>query len=595
MNTCRFYAHPSIPQLRPDRIKAWARVGAHGTSPLTPSAQPGAFQSNSNSESVLPTANEHGPSGIRARRPNMVAAFFLAIWGILTSSAINVLLVFVPVGIVVHAVGLSAGMVFAMNAMAIIPLAALLSYATESIAHRLGYTWGALLNVTFGNAVEFIIFSLALTKNHIRIVQAAIVGSLLATLVLILGMCFLWGGLRFREQVYNSTVTRMSASLLSLSVVSLMLPTAFHASFANMSMADKGVLKLSRGTSVILLLVYILYLIFQLKSHAYLYQATPQHVIERVSTPGPAAQYFNLRRIGAGQSNTTRQSQPSSPIQEGAVGSTAAAPDPSMQPARQEGPLLLRSFGVPPPNPYSSAPPTATTAAADLLPRSILPHHPHQPTRFRVVTRNPVPPFVPPFVPIPFDDSPPNEDDDSMTGENEPTAPRPSLTISILLLFTCTCLIALCAEFMVSSIDGLLAPSSSSSVALSEAFIGLILLPIIGNAAEQVTAVRVVLQNKMDLALAVALGSTIQIALLVTPVVVMMGWGMGKEMSLFFTLFETVCVFASVFVVQFLVLDGRSNYLEGALLLSAYVIIALGAFFYPGVREASMVGDGIET
>jgi Ca2+:H+ antiporter len=141
-------------------------------------------------------------------------------------SWVNVLLIFVPIGIVVEAVGLSAGIVFGMNAVAIVPLAGLLAYATESVASRLGDTLGALLNVSFGNAVELIIFIIALVKNEIQIVQASLLGSILANLLLILGMAFLFGGLRYREQIYNSTVTQMSACLLSLSVMSLLLPVS---------------------------------------------------------------------------------------------------------------------------------------------------------------------------------------------------------------------------------------------------------------------------------------------------------------------------------------------------------------------------------
>lgn len=169
----------------------------------------------------------------------------------LLHSWVNVLLVFVPVGIIVKAIGLNPAVVFAMNAVAIIPLAGLLSHATESVASRLGDTIGALINVTFGNAVELIIFIIALVKNEIRIVQASLLGSILANLLLILGMAFLLGGLRFQEQIYNSTVTQMSACLLSLSVTSLLLPTAFHASWSNSANADRETLKVSRGTSVV--------------------------------------------------------------------------------------------------------------------------------------------------------------------------------------------------------------------------------------------------------------------------------------------------------------------------------------------------------
>jgi Ca2+:H+ antiporter len=128
---------------------------------------------------------------------------------IILSSWINWLLIFAPIGIAFgimtkvmgEASPISPNIVFAMNAIAIIPLAYLLCYATESVAAKLGDTMGALLNVTFGNAVELIIFVIALVAKEIRIVQASLLGSILANLLLILGMCFLFGGLRFREQV----------------------------------------------------------------------------------------------------------------------------------------------------------------------------------------------------------------------------------------------------------------------------------------------------------------------------------------------------------------------------------------------------------
>ena len=173
----------------------------------------------------------------------------------LLHSWINLLLIFVPVGIAVSWAPIDdkvrPTIVFAMNAVAIIPLAGLLAHATESVASRMGDTWASLLNVSFGNAVELIIFIIALVKNEIRIVQASILGSILANLLLILGMSFLLGGLRFREQVYNNNVTQMSACLLSLSVTSLLLPTAFHASFADNAEADARTTKISRGTSIV--------------------------------------------------------------------------------------------------------------------------------------------------------------------------------------------------------------------------------------------------------------------------------------------------------------------------------------------------------
>ncbi|KAK3060888.1 hypothetical protein LTS18_007480 [Coniosporium uncinatum] len=97
----------------------------------------------------------------------------------------------------------------------------------------------------------------------------------------------------------------------------------------------------------------------------------------------------------------------------------------------------------------------------------------------------------------------------------------------------------------------------------------------------------------MDLAIGVAVGSSIQIALFVTPLVVLLGWILGREMTLFFNIFETISLFVTAFVINFLILDGRSNYLEGALLIASYVIIAVAAFFYPDSAAQSELGGSI--
>lgn len=162
-----------------------------------------------------------------------------------------------------------------------------------------------------------------------------------------------------------------------------------------------------------------------------------------------------------------------------------------------------------------------------------------------------------------------------------------SRTSAVIVLLVTTGLVAVCAEFLVDSIDYLVQSSG-----ISQAFIGLIILPIVGNAAEHVTAVTVASKNKMDLAIGVALGSSIQIALFVTPIIVLLGWCLNTQMSLYFSLFETVSLFASAFIVNYLMLDGRSNYLEGALLIAAYVIIAVASYFYPSCENISTANGG---
>jgi Ca2+:H+ antiporter len=167
-------------------------------------------------------------------------------------------------------------------------------------------------------------------------------------------------------------------------------------------------------------------------------------------------------------------------------------------------------------------------------------------------------------------------------------APEMSIKAAIFMLLISTGLVAVCADFMSEAIEPMVETSG-----VSQAFIGLIIIPIVGNAAEHVTAVVVAMKNKMDLAIGIAVGSSIQIALFITPLIVILGWIMNKNMTLYFNIFETVALFVTVLVVNFLVLDGRSNYLEGSLLIAAYIIIAVVSYYYPDGCEASAIGGRI--
>jgi Ca2+:H+ antiporter len=168
-----------------------------------------------------------------------------------------------------------------------------------------------------------------------------------------------------------------------------------------------------------------------------------------------------------------------------------------------------------------------------------------------------------------------NQDNDDEPHEPEEPAIGPIAAAGVLVVTTL--LVAVCADYLVGSIDELVESSG-----ISKAFIGLILIPIVGNAAEHVTAVVVAVRDKMDLAMGVAIGSSIQIALLVTPFLVIVGWIIGREMTLHFETFQTVAFAVSVLVVTYTVQDGKSNYLEGAMLLGLYLIIALAFYATPG-------------
>lgn len=577
-------------------------------------------------------------------------------------------------------------------------------------------------------------------------------------------MAFALGGLRYREQLYNSTVTQMSAVLLALAVTSLLLPTAFHASFSNLDTADAKTLKISRGTSIVLLLVYALYLLFQLKSHTHMYKSTPQHLIDEEMVPGVLAgmmdsssdsssssssdsddstgshitatkrmkRALRRRRRRSVASSTIASSSaaissPSSPSNEGnSIPDSATPPrssyfhrhdrdtnpsalvsddeaetdgehergEPRVRDFQDEKdgksrrnsifskhrkhrkhakrdkrskkstkPDLIKNDEVtesPQPLPEETAgapqgsqkPQTMTTHVGFATNNDLEAGEPGQQQNTKMSPRRPFaitrPSMLKPALPNVFANTvfstpapapigttkpdplsiarghqlhrtnslpdrlnrqnskqpaavPPaipgrqasgamvmNEADGIAKDHAEDDAPPPmSRTAAVMLLLCSTGLVAFCAELLVDAI-----PDMIGNTGVSEAFVGLIILPIVGNAAEHVTAVAVAMKNKMDLALGIALGSSIQIALFITPIVVLLGWILDKDMSLLFTLFETISLFVTVFVVNFLVLDGRSNYLEGSLLIAAYVLIAVCAYFYPATRFQSSLGGG---
>ncbi|KAG8929488.1 hypothetical protein FRC01_004261, partial [Tulasnella sp. 417] len=151
----------------------------------------------------------------------------VSLYNIATYSWLNLMLLFVPVSWAMHFSHQTDTVIFVFSFLAIVPLAALLGFATEELALRVGQTLGGLLNATFGNAVELIIAILALTKGELRIVQASMLGSILSNCLLILGMCFFAGGFRFHEQGYGIRAAQLNISLLSISVFSIVIPAAF--------------------------------------------------------------------------------------------------------------------------------------------------------------------------------------------------------------------------------------------------------------------------------------------------------------------------------------------------------------------------------
>jgi Ca2+:H+ antiporter len=350
------------------------------------------------------------------------------------------LLVFVPItAILEFYVHPSELILFTSAALAIVPIAALMGQATENLATKTGATIGGLLNATFGNATELIIAFFALKAGKIDVVKASITGSMIANMLLVLGLALFLGGLKYKKQIFNKEAAGALSSLLLIVMIAFLVPAIFDFTEKVEGIAPAQALisdeKFSLAAAVVLIGLYICNLIFSLFTHK------------------------------------------------------------------------------------------------DLLSGVDDAHH----------------------------------DDASW-----------SIKRGVFTLLGCTLAVAWLAEVLVGSLEGF-----SRQLGLTEVFAGLIIIPIIGNAAEHAASV-FAMKNKLDLAIQIALGATIQIALLVAPILVIASYMMGNPMDLVIHRpLELVGLFGATLITASVARDGETNWLEGAMLLGVYLLLALAFFFLP--------------
>ena len=183
------------------------------------------------------------------------------------------LLVFVPVVFAAHKFKAEAHtLLFMLSVLAIVPLAALLSHATESVAAETGDTVGGLLNATLGNLTELVIALAALRAVQYTLVKASVAGAIVTNTLFMLGTSFLLGGLKHHMQEFNRVSARLQAGLLFLATVALVIPSAVGQ--ADQALAPAFVQQLSVGLSVLLMVAYGLGLVFSLKTHRGLFGST---------------------------------------------------------------------------------------------------------------------------------------------------------------------------------------------------------------------------------------------------------------------------------------------------------------------------------
>src|SRR2546426_404588 len=191
--------------------------------------------------------------------------------------AVDYLLVLVPVAALLELLHGPPTLVFAVSALGIVPLAGVMGRATETLAHRAGPGIGGLLNATFGNAAELIIAIIGLSRGLGEVVKASITGSIIGNSLLVLGLSILAGGLKYPVQRFNRTAASVGSTLMALAAIGMIVPTLFwhapqgarpEAASPTLGRLEKG---LSLEIAVVLGAVYLLSLVFSLRTHKHLY------------------------------------------------------------------------------------------------------------------------------------------------------------------------------------------------------------------------------------------------------------------------------------------------------------------------------------
>ncbi len=343
-------------------------------------------------------------------------------------------LIGLPISVIGSIFNWSAIMMFIIYCVTIVALAGFIGRATESLAIVMGPRIGGLLNATFGNAVELIISIFSLKAGLIGIVLASLTGSVLGNLLLVGGLSFFVGGLKYKRQSFNVHEARNNSGLLIFAViVAFVIPEVF-----THTMNEQETMFVSIGISIILMILYLAALLFKLVTHRGVYQMN----------------------------------------------------------------------------------------------------------------------------------------DISQSTQEEEEEPEWGKIKAIGILAVATIAVAFVSERLVGTFHIV-----GETFGWSELFIGIIIVAIVGNAAEHASAVIMAYKNKMEVAVEIAIGSTLQVAMFVLPILVLLSLLFPTPMPLVFTWPELISMVTAVLLTASLSNDGDSNWFDGLILLAAYFIMGIGFYF----------------
>lgn len=355
------------------------------------------------------------------------------------------LFIFIPITVILEKMKVSESLIFFSSALSIIPLAKLIGEATENLAQYTGDAIGGLLNATFGNFPELIISVVALKAGLHEMVLAAIIGAILANLLMATGLSFFIGGIKYHTQEYNPATIRMYTSMMFIAVCSMVIPSVFHRFFGAEELNAQNEINLNIFLAVGLLLAYVFYLFFMIKTH---------------------------------------------------------------------------------------------------------------PDLFKSVVTNETP------------NNKENEDEKEHIW---------SLKKAIVALVAASVGAAFMSEILVGAAEG-----TGKELGMTSMFIGIVFVAVIGGAAESISAIAMAAKNKVDLTMSIALGSSIQIALFIAPVLVLLSFFVGSSpMLLNFNKGEVGTLLMAVLLMAIIAGDGKSNWYKGVQLITLYFLIALLFYFIP--------------
>ncbi|KAL2206628.1 Ca2+ transporter [Sarocladium strictum] len=364
----------------------------------------------------------------------------------------NVLWPVVPAALAVrYALPEKHVLIFSLAYIAMVPCANLVGFAGQELARKFPHVAGVLAEITFGSIVEIVLFMVLLQKDMFEVIKAAILGSILATMLLCLGLCFFAGGLLHDQQTFNEAITEAGSGLLLTAGVVLAVPTAFERGLSASSISPGAeqleikTLNISRVISIMLIISYAIYVFFQARTHHGIY---------------------------------------------------------------------THSY----------------------------------------------------------------EEDEARDRDGHKDRAKDKLTLieAVIGLAIGIALVTLIAITLVLQIEYIIEES-----AVSDSFMGLILVPLVEKFAEHLTAIDEAWDNQMNFALSHVLGATLQTALFNGPLAVIVSWGMGSTLDLNFDVFNLVMLILAILTVGRFLQDQKSNYLEGILLVVLYIAIAVAAFHYP--------------